>query len=273
MKRHPVPVLVTALTLLAFTSGLAQFTEEELGRRPFWEKFLEGAKFTKAEKIGEGVTHPRKIWLKKGDVEAIAVWKRPSETGAGRFDRWEHEIAAYRLDKLLGLGLVPPTVQRSYHGYPGSLQLWVDLAFNELGLQRDKVEVPADKREAYDRVRSLQKAWDSLIANADRTLQNLRYTQDWRLILIDHSQAFRDMYPYTGRLLFDRGNDPSHQGFSRLPRWFVAKLKALDHAKVRNAVEDYLTSSAIDALLERRDLILKEVEALIKDKGENLVLY
>lgn len=273
MKRPAVPIILAALAFSAFSPGLAQFTAEELGRRPFWEKFLNEAKFVKVEKIGEGVTNPRKVWLKKGDVEALAVWKRPSERGAERFDRWEHEIAAYRLDKVLGLGLVPPTVQRSYHGYAGSLQLWVDLAFNELGRQRDNLEVPAEKREVYDRVRSLQKAWDSLIANADRTLQNLRYTKDWRLILIDHSQAFRDMPPYVGRLQFDRGNDPSHQGFNRLPREFLAKLKALDHTKIRNAVEDFLTSSAIEALLERRDLILKEVEALIKDKGDSLVLY
>lgn len=273
MKERVLPVLITVLALLPLTAALAQFTDDEVGRRPLRERFLDEAKYVKSEKLGEGVTNPRKIWLKKGEVEACAVWKRPAEAGAQHFDRWEHEVAAYRLDKLLGLNMVPPTIERSYRGYAGSLQLWVDLSFNELELQRDKVDIPADKREAYDKARSLQKAWDSLIANADRTLQNLRYTGDWRLILIDHSQAFRDMPPYVGRLLFGRSGDPSGQGFSRLPRRFVAKLRALDHAKVRAAVEDYLTSSEIDALLERRDLLLKEVEDLIKDKGEDRVLY
>jgi hypothetical protein len=273
MKKRVLPILILAAAFLPLNAALAQFTDDELGRRPFWEKFLDEAKYVKAEKLGEGVTNPRKIWLKKGEVEACAVWKRPSEVGAGHFDRWEHEIAAYRLDKLLGLNMVPPTIERSSRGYAGSLQLWVDLPQNELALQRDNVEAPADKRDAYDRARSLQKAWDSLIANADRTLQNLRYTGDWRLILIDHSQGFRDMPPYVGRLLFSRSGDPSGRGFSRLPRLFLSRLRALDHAKVRAAVEDYLTGSEIDALLERRDLILKEVEDLVRDKGQSAVLY
>jgi hypothetical protein len=273
MRARAVLVLIAVLAFFPFTAALAQFTGEEAARRPFWEKFLEDAKYVKAEKIPEGVTNPRKIFLKKGEVEAMAVWKRPSETGAEHFDRWEHEIAAYRLDKLLGLNMVPPTIERSYHGYAGSLQLWVDLSFNEMGRQRDKVEVPADKRDAYEKARSLQKAWDSLIANADRTLQNLRYTGDWRLILIDHSQAFRDMPPYLGRLLFGRSGDPSGQGFGRLPRAFLARVKSLTHEKIRAAVEDYLTSTEIDALLERRDLLLQEVSVLVGERGEERVLY
>src|SRR5512136_2252620 len=107
MKRISVPLSVAALSLLAWATGWAQFTADELARRPFWEKFLEEAKFQSAEKIGEGLTNPRKIHLIRDGLEADAVWKRPSETGAALFDRWEHEIAAYRLDKLLELGLVP----------------------------------------------------------------------------------------------------------------------------------------------------------------------
>jgi len=273
MKSRAIPVLIAVLVLLPFTAALAQFTDDEVGRRPFWEKFLTEAKMVRAETLTEGVTKPKKLWLKKGDLEACAVWKRPAEAGAEHFDSWEHEVAAYRLDKLLGLNMVPPTIERSYHGYAGSLQLWVELAYNGLQIQKDGIGIPASTQEAYEKARSLQRAFDSLIANADRTLQNLRYTGDWRMILIDHSQTFRDTPPYVGRLLFGRSGDSSLQAFNRLPRAFLAKVRALTHEKIRAVVEDYLTSSEIDAVLNRRDLLLHEVEALVKEIGEGRVLY
>jgi len=46
-------------------------------------------------------------------------------------DSWRHEVAAYELDKLLGLGLVPPTVERRIARQAGSLQMWVEGATTE----------------------------------------------------------------------------------------------------------------------------------------------
>ncbi|MCJ7612001.1 MAG: hypothetical protein MUP19_07040 [Candidatus Aminicenantes bacterium] len=266
-------LLAAILILISASAGLAQLTDEDISRRPFWEKFLSRAKVAGAEDIGEGVTRPKKLRLKRDEVEAFAVWKRPTGTGADLLDKWEHEIAAYRLDKLLGLNMVPPTIERSYHGYVGSLQLWVDSPYNELKLLKDKISVPPEKKELYDKAKSLQRAFDSLIANADRTLQNLRSTQDWRMILIDHSQSFRDTAPYAGRLIYACGDDPSRPGISRLPRGFVDKMRALTYEKIRAAVENYLTSSEITEVLVRRDLLLKEIEALIKDRSEAFILY
>jgi len=267
------PLLGLAFLFIFVSAAAAQLTDEEAARRQSWEKFLERAKVVQAEDIGEGVTRPKKLHLSRDGVEAFAVWKRPVGIGAGRLDKWEHEIAAYRLDRLLGLNMVPATVERSRRGYAGSLQLWMDLPRTELKLAKEKAEVPPEKREAYDRAKSLQRAFDSLIANADRTLQNLRSTEDWRLILIDHSQSFRDMAPYAGTLIYDCRDDSSRPAISRLPRAFVEKMRALTYDKIRAAVENYLTSSEITEVLVRRDLLLKEIETLVKDKGESRVLY
>ncbi len=261
-----------ALLALAAVAS-AQLSESEVARRPFWETFLLKAKITGAETLGEGVTRPKKLRLERDGVVAYGVWKRPSFSGSGRFDRWEHEVAAYRLDKLLGLDMVPPAVERSYHGYAGSLVLWMDLSRSGLTPGEEGPGAGDVQAEKAEKAVSLQRAFDSLMANADRTLQNLRYTPDGRLILIDHSQCFRDLPPYTGRLLYAVTDDPGERGVTRLPRRFVERLRSLTQAKVRAAVEDYLTSSEIEQLLVRRDLLLQGLEALARTRGEERVIY
>lgn len=266
-------LFVASLVLGLGLFSWAQLTDEEISRRPVWEKFLREAKIVGAENVGEGITRPKKLRLKKDEVEAFGLWKRPAAAGSGRYDKWEHEIAAYRLDRILGLGMVPPAVERSYHGYAGSLQLWMDLPYSELRRTRENIVPPAASEEARDKARSLQRAIDSLIANADRSLQNIRYTADWRLILIDHSQSFRDLPPYTGRLLYPVGDESGIPGITRLPRRFVERIRVLTRSGIRAAVEDYLTSSEIDEILVRRDLLVRGIEALIKARGEDRVLY
>jgi hypothetical protein len=268
-KKVLCPLLVGLFSSLV---SLAQFTPEELARRPQWEDFLSTAKIIKSERIGEGVSKPRKLLLKKGDIEASAVWKRPRGLSAGISDKWEFEVAAYRLDKLLGLGLVPPTVGRRHRMSMGALQLWVPIPINELRIKDENLSIPQEKLDNYEKMRSLQRAFDSLIANSDRTLQNLRYTEDWRMILIDHSRAFRDTFPYLDTLLYGRdGMVP--QEFGALPRQFVAAVRSLDFDLVKEAVGGYLSNSEIKAILHRKDLFLQEIDDLIKAKGEEAVLY
>jgi hypothetical protein len=264
------------IVLLAFHEGApvgVQLSSDEVARRPFWEGFLRSAKIHGSEDVGEGVTKPKKLLLRKDDVEAFAIWKRPAALGAEMTDRWECEIAAYRLDKLLDLNMVPPTVERRYRLNTGSLQLWVDVPMSEKKMADEKIPVPEDRFDNYDKMRSLQRAFDSLIANADRSLQNLRYTADWRMILIDHSRSFRDSYPFVDQLIYGKNGLRSKQSFGRLPRRFVDKVRALDYQMIRSAVENYLTGYQIKAVLFRRDLLLKEIDDLIAEKGESAVLY
>jgi hypothetical protein len=264
-----------ALVILSLSSVLAaaQFTPEEISRRPVWENFLNTAKIVKAEDIGEGVTKPKKFLLSKDGLEAAAVWKRPAALGAEFNDRWECEIAAYRLDKLLDLQMVPPTVERRYRLNAGSLQLWADVPLSEKNMSEQKISVPEDRRDHYAKMRALQRAFDSLIANSDRSLENLRYTADWRMILIDHSRAFRDSYPFVDRLIYGKNGLRTAQDFFPLPRQFVERMRAISYDAIRSAVEHYLTSSQIKAILVRRDLLLKEIDELIAEKGEAAVLY
>jgi hypothetical protein len=128
----------------------------------------------------------------------------------------------------------------------------------------------------------LTRAWDCLIANDDRTQQNILYTEDWRTILIDHTRAFRSDKAHRERLIYGSNGiktmDDGKGGqrpvlFRRLPRGFVEKVRALDKASVQSAVGPYLTAEEIDALIARRPILLAEIDDMIKGNGESAVLY
>jgi hypothetical protein len=53
----------------------------------------------------------------------------------------------------------------------------------------------------------------------------------------------------------------------------VEKVKALTYEKIKEAVGPYLTDNEIEAVLIRKELLLKEIEAMIKEIGEDKFLY
>ena len=188
--RHRVSAFVSAFvsagTALALLLAARASTEQQ---EPLWpdreeiEHFLKKAKVTAREKIGTGVTNPEKVTLELDGAVRNAVFKKIDEN----LDNWRNEVAAYELDKLLDVGMVPPTVARTVGGRQGGLQLWVtgstmdkyDGGFPDLAGWRDQV--------------SVMWLFDDLIANVDRHLNNGMVSPAHRLILIDNSRSFRDM--------------------------------------------------------------------------------
>lgn len=250
-----------------------QFTSAEIAQREEWEEFLKTAEITSSEEIPEGVTKPTKLYLKKGDIEHKGAWKNPSGIRDGFLEGWQYEIAAYQLDKLLGLNLIPPTVEREFKGKRGSLQFWVEKEMNDLERMEQKIPIPASANDNWEKMKYLMRAFDSLIGNEDRTQQNIMYTKDWRLILIDHSRSFRSEKKFTDQLMYGNNGIAGPKPFRQLPRAFVDKVRALDYESVKNAVGPYLKDKEIKAVLARRDLLLKEIGEMIKEKGESNVLY
>ena len=59
----------------------------------------------------------------------------------------------------------------------------------------------------------------------------------------------------------------------KLPRDFVERLKNLDFESIKGAVGEYLTDKEIKGVLQRRDLILVDIEERIQKIGEENVLY
>jgi hypothetical protein len=270
-------VFASALAWVALGAGptLAQFTPEELAERPKWESYLLRAEIASSEQIrGDlAVTSPWKLTLRGDNVGRDALWKNPEGMMGGFLEGWRYEIAAYLLDKLLGLGMVPPTIERRFHGDRGSLQLWIpDSMTLKVKLAR-KVKTPPIKVFNWNRATYLQRAWDNLIANEDRHTNQILVTPDYRMVLIDHSRSFRTGKKFVKTLIYTEKHREGPKLMSELPRAFVEKLKSLTFDAVRTIVGDYLKDAEIEALLTRRDLILAEIDRLVKKEGEANVLF
>ncbi len=252
-----------------------QFLPGELAQRGQWEKFLETAEVVGSKQmIGEkSVTSPWVLTLKLGDVTHRGLWKNAEGRMGGYWEGWTYEIAAYRLDKYLGLGLVPPTVERRFNGDRGSCQYWIDDCMSLLDRDEKGIKMPQVKTFGWNRATYLQRLFDNLIANEDRHKNQILITPDWRMVLIDHSRSFRTAGKFVKSLLYSAKNAAGPMLMSELPRTVVEKVRALDAATVKSVVGEYLTDEEIRAVLVRRDLILAEVSRLVKVNGEAKVFY
>lgn len=274
MKRTPF-LAISLLFIFSYSFVVyGQFTPREVAARAKIEEFLKTAKIVRSEDIGEGVTDPKRLFLQKGEMERMSgAWKNVEGKQKGAWEGWQYEIAAYQLDKLLDLNMVPPTVERELNGMKGSLQFWVSSPMSELERMEEKIGIPKSKYDNWEKMKHLARAFDCLIANNDRTQQNIRYTADWRWILIDHSRSFYATRQNTNRLVYGKRGHKEKQLIKQLPRGFVEKVKELTFDKIKEAVGLYLTETEIEAILARKELLLKEIEGMIKELGEEKFLY
>jgi len=265
--------LISLILILCHSSLLyCQFTPDELALRPQLEEFLKTAAIIDSREIGEGVTKPLKLLLKNDFSEHSGCWKNPKGKQMGYLEGWQYEIAAYAMDKLLGLHMIPPTVEREFKGKRGSLQFWVQSDMSDLERMQQGLRVPREKLAQWSKQKYLTRAFDCLIANEDRTQQNIRY-KDWRTIIIDHSRSFRSASKYTKRLMYGKKGLKSEKLIRQLPREFVNKIKALDFAAIKQAVGKYLTDKEIESVLKRKILLLAEIKEMVKVIGEDIFFY
>ena len=151
---------------------------------------------------------------------------------------------------MIGLNMVPVSVQGHYRSNRAAITWWVDDVMIDEGDRLKKKIEPPDKAE-WARQTQMMRLFDELIANTDRNLGNMIYTSDWRLWLIDHTRAFRKHTTL---------KNPGH--VSRCERTVFEKLKALDRATLKRELGDYLDDGHIKSILARRDLIVKKLEGL-----------
>jgi hypothetical protein len=218
-----------------------------------FEEFLRTAKVEKVTEIPIGVTRPKRAYLTAGGLAASFAWK-PLRPGvqSGYFESYKSEIAAYELDKLLGLNMVPVVVERSVNNELGAAVLWLD------GVRSwETVLALPNKPRVWDLQIARMKLLDDLIGNSDRNKGNLLVDADWHIYLIDHSRAF-----VTDQRL--------PQELQNVDRRLWEKMLALDEPGLKASVGQWLDARQIQALLRRRDAIKKKIDALVAKRGDSI---
>ena len=276
MKKFVLMVFVLSFVFGFSLQTFAQFSDEEVAEKEKWEDFLQNADVVSQEQPfsdREAVTKPWKLTMEKDGVTKNALWKNCEGRMRGFVENWRWEIAAYLLDKHLGLNMVPPTVEKRFQNNRGSCQIWVDSKMSLKDKYEQKIKTPSYKVFPWNRALYLQRAFDNLIANEDRHQNQYLITEDWRMILIDHSRSFRTSGKFAKKLIYDEKYKEGPRLMKQLPRAFVEKLKGLNLESIKGAVGEYLTEKEIEYILIRRDLIIKWLENQIKKEGEDKVLY
>lgn len=263
--------LAAVVLVLSGTMPAAQETSADFQGQAA-EAFLTKARITRIAAIGQGVTAPRRATLVLGDVTRSAAFKtidveRPgvSQLSNGAIevdfqDSWRTEVAAYEIDKMIGLGMVPATVEREHRGERGSLQWWVESEWSEAERRRQGIR-PVDTIGWNQRNLDMI-LFDNLIYNADRHLNNVLVTKNFELRLIDHSRAFR---------LLQGLKDAA--GMTQFSKRLLAGLEKLNRDELRRRVGRYLSGNQITTLLVRRDLILAQARKLVAEKGESILYF
>lgn len=229
-----------------------------VGRYAEYESFLASAPIERIEGINLGVTSPHHVFFGAGGLAAGAAWK-PLAPGKyeGFFESYRSEIAAYKLDRLLELDMVPPTVERSYRSQKGSLQLWVEDTRMMTQIVAQKLQAP--NAEAWNVQVARQRAFDDLTANTDDNKGNMLIDRAWNLVLIDHSRAFTA----TLEQPFQLGKT-----LTRIDRPFFDRLKALDRAVLDRELGPLLEARGVSTLVARRDAIVKGLQKLAAERGD-----
>jgi len=163
-----------------------------------------------------------------------------------REENFVPELAAYRLDRMLRLGMVPVTVRRELGGRKGTLQL----VSVETTTERERVANGEGRRApcSLQRQTGAMYIFDALVHNPTRTPASMLYNPNkWLLMLIGHENSFGVS---TGR--------PTYQENVQLAignQWRTALLE-LDDQKLRSNLSDILDERRLVALIERRDALI-----------------
>jgi len=222
------------------------------------ERFLSTARVIRTRGTTKGVTNSLRATLSDGKlthdahIQTVEISKREFHGNRGTEfnfrDSWSFNVAAYKLDRLLGLHLVPVSVKRNWRTDVAAFTWWVDdVEMDEAERQKKRI-VPGEP-ERWNQQMQLVRIFDQLIYNTDRNLGNLLIAKDGRIWAIDHTRAFRS-------LNFLR----NPENLTRCDRQVLERLRQLDRATLKRTVGDYLADWDIDALLARRDLIVAHFE-------------
>jgi hypothetical protein len=238
-----------AVCLPACLAQGPQAASEEVGAR-IWigrhqevEEYLRTAECVSIEAFSSA--RVQRCTLRPGGPVARMAWKPlPQGLYRGFQEGVQGEIAAYELDKLLRMDMVPPTVARQLQGTNGAAQLWVEKISDAVDAAPS-----GENRVRWESQLVRMTMFDNLIGNRDRNLRNMLRDASWNLILIDHTRAF--------------GTETDlHQELKRIDAGYWAKIEGLTRTQLDAALRSSLGPDQIGAILERRERMRAQIKLL-----------
>jgi hypothetical protein len=238
------------------------------------EEFLRTAAVVSKKRIPVGVSDPWKLLMAGSNFRLHAAFKhidkkernvRDKTMGKNKFylvwrDWYGYDIAAYHVDRMLGLNRVPPIVERKVKGQEGSVQIWLENAITEKERREKAFDPPNIAR--FNQQKAILHVFDNLVGNRDSNLGNALIDGNWRLWFIDCSRCFGTsedlLYP---------------EAITHCERSLWSGLRDLDESEVAQRLAPYLSKAEISALMVRRDKIVEHFQALIDDWNEELFLF
>ena len=263
-----VPSELGGYLWLDVNSQLLPFQDHETIR-----KMMRSAHVVSREKIGRGVAGVEKLILEHDNTRFHAAFRtidvtvrRASRSGVERptkkyRDAAIFESAAYELSELLGIGRVPPVVERRIDTKNGTVQIWMEETRPEVELIERKALQPPDVKRWHQQ-KQIMYVFDNLIANSDRNQGNLLIDRSWNIWFIDHTRAFKR----SSKLLY-------RDKLTACERRLWKSLREIDEDTLRQRLEPYLESQEITKLLTRRHQLIRHIRSLIKKNGEDAVLF
>jgi len=268
--------ILISVVLLFSTVGVA--ADQTAGGLPLHGE--EAVAFLRsAEVVGEpesfdtkAITDPLRVTLTDGERTLRAIFKDEDTYHSGfKFgdgtevlrvrDSYKHEIAAYELDLLLGLGIVPPCVERKLFRRTGSLCLWVEDATDE-AKRRERKVVPPDLVQWYDQMDRV-KLFQHLVNDLDRAnIRNIVSDPEFKIYKVDSSMSFYPQYSL-------REEDQP----TRFSRQFLESLESLDRVVLDERLKSWTTKGERKSLWARRGLILELAAKQVAERGEAEVLH
>lgn len=251
------------LFLIVFSITFSDVYEDK--SREEWERYLRTSEIILVEKNLEmGRTDFWKVTLDDGKLQKKAVFKylnrcRPLSIP----DSYKYEIAAYILDKLLDLNMVPPTVEREVEGQTGSLQLF--LTQEDLISEEDRIRKNIEPSNSEDFRHDLQnlEVFETLTYLESRQINDILIDiKSWHIYRIDFSEAFE---PAPSLL--------TNRKITGCSKNLYKHMKNLDVDELEGQLSEYLNEEELKALKIRLKLVVDTIDRLIEEKGEMAVLY
>ncbi len=276
MKRWVVPFVPLVAGLLLWSAAMAQDGPATAGSPKLtceqMEELLREGKMGSMRNIPKGVTLPKRTTLTDGkithdaSIQVIHESKNSFASSRGTElnfkDWWEFNVAGYELAKLLQLNMVPPYVARKVGGQSASVSWWIDNAMMEVERVKNNKQPP--DLDTWNKEMYVLRVFNQLIYNVDDNLTNVLISPDWHIWMIDFTRSFRS-----------QKNILNVKNLVQCDKKLLENLRKLSPQDVEEKLvrAKYVNKMEADALLARRDKIVKFFDDEVAKKGAAAVLF